>query len=828
MAHSKAQSAGKTRRRSHFRTMMRPLGWRATHVLLILAAGTAAGVGLWASEVTLGLLGYGIAIADGILMLSTVMLRLKPQALGSRWNRWLALVPAGLASWGVLAFFSGSGVLRDTSLGGTFGGWIVGTPGVVGVLRVAALALLAFVLVAPSFSWSAFKQGVLALVEGWRTGLAAIARLAGKGLRALGTWLAAATPKAALWVWGLAAKAGQSMKSAFASHVPAPSLPAPAKRLLRGKPAPVAVPGVDAALPAEDTAIETGTKGKRKYAGLSESDVPLTKTTEPGGWRLPTIDVLDREPPRTLEKVDNEGKARSIEQALASYGIDASVVEINPGPAVTQFGIEPGWVRKFREIKLKDEEGKPILDASGAPTVRREEVSKTRVKVDAIANLDKDLAMALAAPSIRIEAPIPGKAMIGVEVPNNHSETVSLRSGINSIAFQKQKEKSKLAIVLGKGSGGQPEVADLAKFPHLLVAGTTGSGKSIGLRSILVALLMHATPRELRLLLIDPKRVELVAFDSVPHLISPVIVDMEKVVDALRWAISEMDERYKRFSAIGARNLEAYNKHLQVTDPFPYLVIMIDELADLMVTAPFDVEHSIVRLAQLGRATGIHLIVATQRPSVDVVTGLIKANFPTRLSFAVSSQVDSRTILDSVGAEKLLGKGDMLFLPQDAPKPKRIQGVYVSDGEVERVVRAWAQQRKDLPPSPLASVVPTRPAPMPPVPQPAPAAPTASSEHAASNCAATAVLSPSAPTGAFSISAVSVATSPMATAFPSGPAKVEKDPLMPEARLIAEQYSKVSASLLQRKLKVGYNKAVRLVELLEEEGYGEGDDDGVF
>ena len=559
--------------------------------------------------------------------------------------------------------------------------------------------------------------------------------------------------------------------------------------------------------------LDAPAEGPRSRAGLN-------------GWRLPPLEVLDMEPAGAPTRVDNDGKARAIEEALRSYNIDASVVEINPGPAVTQFGIEPGWVRRHREVKLRDADNKPLFDERGNPMVRREEVSRSRVKVDAIANLDKDLSMALAAPSIRIEAPIPGKSMVGVEVPNMHFETVALRTGLQSQEFRKLEEKSRLAIVLGKGSGGQIEVADLAQMPHLLIAGATGSGKSIGLRSILVALLMNATPEEVRLLLIDPKRVELVAFNSIPHLVGPVIQDVERVVDVLRWAISEMEERYKRFSAVGARNLEGYNKNRQVVEPLPFLVIVIDELADLMMAAPYDVEHSITRLAQLGRATGIHLIVATQRPSVDVVTGLIKANFPTRISFAVSSLPDSRTILDTGGAEKLLGRGDMLYLPQDAPKPKRVQGVFVSDAEVERVVRAWNAQRSGPGPTRLPDRLLGAEKQAPASPEPERGPKDSGPVLVTGGGAASSEAADDASTRVESSAAERLVGGPKPSRTPSKrekgspPAALTegKDPFLPKARQLAERHSRLSTSLLQRELKVGYNKAVKLVEALREEG----------
>jgi len=325
--------------------------------------------------------------------------------------------------------------------------------------------------------------------------------------------------------------------------------------------------------------------------------------------------------------------------------------------------------------------------------MRVEEVSRTRVRVNQIQKLQNDLALALAAPTIRIEAPVPGKPMVGIEVPNTSSSVVSLRSVVETPQFQKVASKSKLALALGMGVSGEPIIADLATMPHLLIAGTTGSGKSVCIRALIACILMHATPDDVRVVLIDPKRVEMAVFALIPHLaLSKIVTDMEEVPGTLQGVIREMEDRYKKFEMFKVRNLEAYNRNPKVAGKLPNWVVVIDELADLMMAVPYEVERQICRLAQLARATGIHLVVATQRPSVDVITGLIKANFPTRIAFAVSSQVDSRTILDGVGAEKLLGRGDMLFMPTDQAK-RRVQGVYVSDQEIERLVDFWGAER---------------------------------------------------------------------------------------------------------------------------------------
>jgi S-DNA-T family DNA segregation ATPase FtsK/SpoIIIE len=474
----------------------------------------------------------------------------------------------------------------------------------------------------------------------------------------------------------------------------------------------------------------------------------------PGGWHIPPIDILDKPVEMKLDKDAIDQRARLIEEALASYGVEAKVVQVNIGPTVTQFGVEPGWDKKYKEVR---EKGK-----NGSYETKVEEVSRTRVRVDRITSLANDLALALAAPSIRIEAPVPGAPVVGIEVPNTVFGSVALRGAIESSAFQKIKARSKLAIALGKGAGGEAVAADLTKMPHLLIAGATGSGKTVCLNSIICCLLLHNSPDDIRFIMIDPKRVELVTFNGMPQLLAPVVVDTDKAIKALRWLNQEMDSRYRQFAKAGARNIEGYNKDRAPGDGLAYLVLLIDELADLMMTASDEVEHTLCRLAQLARATGIHLVVATQRPSVDVVTGLIKANFPTRISFAVTSQVDSRTILDTVGAEKLLGRGDMLYMPTEAGKPKRLQGSFVSDAEIERLVYFWGNQRQ------------------------------------------------------ITVSSVDfdeVSERPLGAQITAPP-----DPLLEEAKRLAQEYKHVSTSFLQRRLRIGYPRAARLLEALQQAG----------
>jgi S-DNA-T family DNA segregation ATPase FtsK/SpoIIIE len=481
------------------------------------------------------------------------------------------------------------------------------------------------------------------------------------------------------------------------------------------------------------------------------------------GWQLPLLETLSPAVEIDLKQLDNSARAQLIEDTLASFGVDARVVQVNQGPTVTQFGVEPGWEIKTRTVMERDNRGRPMYDKDGNPRYKTEVVSRTRVRVSQITSLANDLALALAAPSIRLEAPVPGKPVVGIEVPNTAPSLVTLRSVIETPPFQRISTRSRLALALGKGVSGEAVVADLARMPHLLIAGATGSGKSVCINSVIACLLMHNSPEDLRFVIIDPKRVELAAFAPIPHLVfSRIVVEADDVVATLQAVIHEMESRYRRFAAVGVRNIDGYNRSPRVSHRLPYWVVIIDELADLMIAAPYHVERQICRLAQLARATGIHLIIATQRPSVDVVTGLIKANFPTRIAFAVSSQVDSRTILDGAGAEKLLGRGDMLYMPTDASKPKRIQGSYVSDQEIERIVSFWTDHRfRHLRPE--------------------------VEDH-------------------------------LLQEVKGAVEEEEEDPLLEKARELAREHNRISTSLLQRRLHVGYPRAARLLDLLEEEG----------
>ena len=392
---------------------------------------------------------------------------------------------------------------------------------------------------------------------------------------------------------------------------------------------------------------------------------------------LPPVTLLRPGKGGVMNDRETRRKSRIIEETLDQFGIPAEVSEVRLGPTVTQFGITPGYL-------TKDEEGK----------------RDRKVRVSQITSLSDDLALALAARSLRIEAPVPGRAIVGIEVPNDNIDLVTLRRVLGSNAFKKC--DAPLCFAVGLDVAGSVITANLAKMPHLLIAGTTGSGKSVFVKSLAVSLIMNNTPEELRLIAIDPKMVELSHLNGLPHLLGPAETDLERILRVLRWTAVEMDNRYKEFAEVGARNLDHYNEKVarKGEEVKPRIVVLIDELADLMMASPEDTERTLTRIAQMARATGIHLVVATQRPSTDVVTGLIKANFPARISFGTASGVDSRVILDTPGAETLLGRGDMLFLPPDAPAPRRIQGCFVSEAEIKKIIDFWQRQAGATPAKP--------------------------------------------------------------------------------------------------------------------------------
>jgi S-DNA-T family DNA segregation ATPase FtsK/SpoIIIE len=471
---------------------------------------------------------------------------------------------------------------------------------------------------------------------------------------------------------------------------------------------------------------------------LADADAPKAPVRRQGAYTLPPASLLDA--PRAERKIDERElmeSARQLEEKCREFSVEGQVAQIHPGPVVTTFEFKP--------------------DAG--------------VKYSKITGLADDLCLAMQAESVLIDR-IPGKSTVGIQIPNPNREAISLRELLEADAYTRS--TSKLTLALGKTIHGEPYVADLATMPHLLIAGSTGTGKSVGLNSMLTSILYRATPDDVRMIMVDPKRLELGMYEDIPHLLSPVVVDPKKASNALRWAVREMEERYKTLAAEGVRNIEQYNRNIRLAiqeggasaaddlpKPLPFIVVVIDELADLMMVAGNEVEESICRLAQMARAVGIHLILATQRPSVDVITGLIKANLPSRISFRVSSKTDSRTILDSNGAEQLLGKGDMLFLPPASSRCLRLHGPYISEQESARLASFLRKQGK--------------------------------------------------PTFDDSITAEEEK---------SGPAGIEyeKDDLYDEAARIVVSSGQVSISYLQRKMRIGFSRAARLVDMMEAEG----------
>mgnify|MGYP006151208015 CR=1 FL=1 len=703
---------------------------------------------------------------------AVAILNIAPQLLKMHWRYALSATFIGLAIVG----FLGSMQLPDyfstinQSYGGSFGNYIARWPAnwaesggtssqiALGFVRSGILVVLA--------AAASLPRHALITVRGIWTGLIAFSVLliaAGAGLASrIFTWRAnraASGPSAEEIMNGSAAlgtEADQTENPSFATDKPEPPLAGnvrpdliiaeddPAERTIT---ADVEVPVDDLDDPdvkGEDDALEVPTS-------LLTPILPNFLHVPPFEWPLPDVKMLKVAPPGGIPESEIEATSELIVETLADHGIEVSVGDVREGPRVTMYGIVPGWGKGRGSKKLIEEMAPGTERSSG----------RQRVRVDNILAREKDLALSLASPSLRFEAPVPGASLVGIEVPNSRPTPVTLRTVIESPAYEKFVEESPLPVPLGVGSGGENVVIDLTRMPHLLIAGATGSGKSVCMNTIATGLLMSRTPEQVRIVMIDPKRVELTPYTGVPHLYAPPVVEPDVAVGILKAAVEEMSDRFKVLESAGVRNIIAYNE--QATTKMPYLVIMVDELADLMLTSASEVERLLCRLAQLGRATGIHLVVATQRPSVDVVTGLIKANFPSRISFGVTSQIDSRTIIDGPGAEKLLGKGDMLFLPIDRPKPIRIQGAFLGDPEVASVVDFWTAVKGPKMPSlePLTA---------------------------------------SADTGDF------------------GDGGHDGDSLFDRASEMASAHKTLSVSLLQRRLRIGYPRAARLMDELEEAG----------
>jgi S-DNA-T family DNA segregation ATPase FtsK/SpoIIIE len=655
----------------------------------VLALGAAIGLGLAfsaaAREWALAALGYGWVPVGGWLVAFCVALRYQPRALARRWRWWLSGAALVAIAVGVLALFNAhAGMLAEVSLGGRWGNALSGAPLLLGSLKLLAIAVLVPLLVYPRQVGRAYlrvlgkvglacKYTAVQLYQDSYNRTRSLARLLRRLLTAQDRrrWLRQlhlSAPEAS-------AKSQQRPTRsavAAASVDSADSTPAEAPELWANT-EPGTIPDWDPTDPAPQQGTSPSVGAAQAAPGKSI-------------WRLPPIDILSAAKQHDPPQAPLQQMARHIEKSLAEHGVMVEVKDIRAGPRIVRFGLVPGWVTKKGEA-----------DKGGAGEGVGE---RSRVKVQSILTREKDLALALKTPYLRIEAPVPGEALVGLEVPTPSPRRVPLRTVVDDAAFGILAAKGGLPIALGQDTGGNAVVMDLTVLPHVLIAGATGSGKSVCINSIIASLLLTKPPEQMRMLMVDPKRVELTPYNGIPHLIAPVIVEADAVSGALRSLIREMLHRYRQLEEVRTRNIAGYNA--KARERMPYLVVIVDELADLMIAGGFEVEQNLIRLAQLGRAIGIHLILATQRPSVNVVTGLLKANIVARVAFAVATQVDSRVILDMAGAEKLLGKGDMLLLNNDSPKPRRVQGTLVTDREINKMVEFWLKQKG--PPLPQISI----------------------------------------------------------------------------------------------------------------------------
>lgn len=632
--------------------------------------------------------GWGcIFVLLGIGYLGFVILK-RDQA-NIKWIRIIALEIASLLTLGLMALLFGNDLFRaESGMDGGRLGW-----GLVTLLWNATGSII----------------GTLILVILWILTLAT-----GLGFW---TWLE-------MYLINLAGDSTQAYRSASTS------LKDEAKESEIEKPKASAVKKKVPAIPAE---FRTSLKSNNKKEEKSLKPPPRADDLPPLGILLG--DTTARADERTINQT-----AGLLMKTLSEFGIPATVIGYRVGPSVTQFAVQPGFIKK--------------------PGSDEEDVQQMKVRVAQIASLEKDLALALSAQRLRIEAPVPGKAYVGIEVPNMNSSVVRLRALLEADSFYKN--SAPLMLALGRDVSGNPLNADLSRMPHLLIAGSTGSGKSVCITALATCLAMNNTPDELKMVMIDSKMVELIRFNGLPHLYGKVETQLDRILGVLRWIVVEMEHRYRLLESAHARDLDAYNRKVTRKEDgvaLPRIVVLIDELADLMMSAPDQTEHNLVRLAQMARATGIHLIVATQRPSTDVVTGLIKANFPARLAFAVASGTDSRVILDYTGAESLLGRGDMLFLNPEVGNPVRAQGVLITDMEIERVIDHWKKNYEG-----------------------------------------------------------SIEKSPPWEKLLQEPDENEDDGLIEQAISIVRQSQRASASLLQRRLRIGYPRAARLLDELEKMG----------
>ena len=672
-------------------------------------------------------LGYGWAPVGLWAASVLITLRYQPRMLPFYWRRWAVAAAAVAFSLCALSYFAPSrGMLEDVSYAGRWG-MAMGGPSLLPLGLTKMLAILALVpLVFYPRAVGPLYSRCLARLWHWFQLAAGYTYL---GVRRAGT--------------GARNGAGQINESR-ARRREARAEAESAEHATAGP-----SPGSQQEPEPEPPMIgETGflKRAAEQPAEQPEEDIPPWMPIPaaphsdgvPGtGWQLPPVETLAAPEPVGASEDEFRDMAREVEQALADHGVRVEVTDIKAGPRVVQFGLSPGWVAK-----------RGAEDGS----------DRSRVKVQSIITREKDLALALKTPYLRVEAPVPGAALVGLEVPVPSPTKVHLRAVLETAEFRKLMGKGGLPIAMGQDTGGEAVALNLTSLPHMLIAGSTGSGKSVQINSIIASFLLTKTPDQLRLLMVDPKRVELTPFNGIPHLIQPVIVEAEEVTESLRGLNREMIRRYKKMEELGVRNIEVYNERSD--DKMPFLVLIVDELADLMMVAGFEVEQNLVRLAQLGRAAGIHLLLATQRPSVNVVTGLLKANIPARCAFAVTGQVDSRVILDSIGAEKLMGKGDGLILHKESLKPERMQGALVYDEEIEALVQFWKEQ--EGPPVPTINLV------------------SSEDEHSEASV------------------------------------DVQQ---MDQARDLAVRNPNLGTSVLERRLKVGGKRAEEILESLEEEGY---------
>ena len=647
--------------------------------LLVLLTLTGTGLSVWiyqpANDWAVTTLGYGWAPITAWVAALTLTLRFRPGLLTRFW-RWWGIAAGGVAaSLGVLSLFHPQlGLLAQASYGGSWGTVLGGAPLTLAIAKIAAI-----VVVTPL----AFFPRPVVFYYGKALGVA------WRGLTVTWSGICAGT------VWTFRGvrqmRPGSLFRNWLGARQPAEAAPAPAIIPQTRQSAPVDSPPEEEFLPDEGEELIPVLHYDEDQIRVPDFDAgTAAPVRDPSGlkpagkaglsWILPSIELLSPAEPRDKDASALEDMARLVESTLGEHGVNVAVNDIKPGPRIVRFGLVPGWVAKRGGGQRNG------ADAAAGP----ENGDGGRVKVQSILALEKDLALALKTPYLRLEAPVPGEALVGIEVPNPSPSRVMLREVMESAPFKKVAASGGLPIAMGQDTGGAPVVMDLASLPHLMIAGSTGSGKSVCINSIVASLLLTHPPDQLRMMMVDPKRVELTPFNRIPHLVTPVIVDVNEVNDALLALVREMMRRYQKMEEMGVRNIAGYRA--KTDDPMPYLVLFVDELADLIMSGGLEVEPNLIRLAQLGRACGIHLVLATQRPSVKVMTGLLKANIVPRVAFAVASNTDSRVILDTVGAEKLLGKGDMLLLNNDSPKPRRVQGTLVYDEEIDRFVEFWANQ----------------------------------------------------------------------------------------------------------------------------------------